>query len=263
MKSKNMQGLWQHNMQRQWHKRSVQPFSLITALILQGLAPSTFAWGARLSPGPMFGTKDNATKRNAQAATFWHQVRRDTASPHSKSQNCSNDSALKWPLFGHVAVLHHRHIPVLLRHHVSIIPIVLKREESMFDRQHLLRLDNLRAGTHHELQQSDHDTTLVNGTITWVAAYIMKSYVSDHWWTCAPWKPQKCWVPPQKNKNVKTVQIPQNLACIKGQGHSPQSLKTSVRSAAPFTHDHRTKWSLANDDRLSHQVNIIMSMTSQ
>ena len=163
MKSKNMQGFWQHNMQRQWHKRSVQPFSLITALILQGLAPSTLAWGARLSPGPMFGTKDNATKRNAQAATFWHQVRRDTASPHSKSQNCSNDSALKWPLFGHVAVLHHRHIPVLLRHHVSIIPIVLKREESMFDPQHLLRLDNLRAGTHRELQQSDHDTTLVNG----------------------------------------------------------------------------------------------------
>lgn len=100
-------------------------------------------------------------------------------------------------------------------------------------------------------------------TITWVAAYIMKSYVSDHWWTCAPWKPQKCWVPPKKNKNVKTVQIPQNLACIKGQGHSPQSLKTSVRSAAPFTHDHRTKWSLANDDRLSHQVNIKRSMTAK
>ena len=69
--------------------------------------------------------------------------------------------------------------------------------------------------------------------------------------------------PPQKNKNVKTVQIPQNLACIKGQGHSPQSLKTTVRSAAPFTHDHRTKWSLANDDRLSHQVNIKRSMTAK
>jgi hypothetical protein len=47
-----------------------------------------------LSPMPMFGTKRNATKRNAQAAPLWHQAQ---CHPVTPEMNGTFAGAAKWP----------------------------------------------------------------------------------------------------------------------------------------------------------------------